>query len=314
MKSGGVDRAELIKWLDTLDSVPYVEAKLVLEKARNIRHPDAQWLASLFAPDVDMTRQQMWDVLLQQLNDPRAMFMLWQLEGIEERTEQLLVRAAEAGYAAAQARLAVFRLDEENLDEAFVWAQRAAAQGERRGLDVLGTFYRHGIGCESDTVRAIESHKRAAELECTPSEFYYGTLAFGVHDWERYEWWGRSVFRGTERRNVCEAVLDLLPLFEGGELGRVLHTVARLARHVVATKPVWVGSTDMIRYQRVVELHDAMLGRARRAMDCWSMAGRRCRVVKDIRVMIAKMVWEEPWHWGEEKNKEQENMRTKRDE
>jgi hypothetical protein len=47
--------------------------------------------------------------------------------------------------------------------------------------------------------------------------------------------------------------------------------------------------------ERVFELHDAMLRRARRAIDCWSMAGRRCRVVKDMRVLIAKMMWAEVW-------------------
>jgi TPR repeat protein len=179
---------------------------------------------------------------------------------------------------------------------------------------MLGTLYRHGIGCENDTVRAIELYKRAAELEVTPSEYWYGTLAFGEHDWQRYDFWGRSVLRGTDRRNVCEAVLDLLPLFERGELGRVLHTVTRLARHVVAAQPVWVSVSDMNKYQRVVELHEAMLGRARRAIDCWSMASGRIGVVKDMRVMIAKMAWEEPWRWGEQKNEElQGNKRTKRD-
>jgi hypothetical protein len=27
------------------------------------------------------------------------------------------------------------------------------------------------------------------------------------------------------------------------------------------------------------------------------MAGRRLGVVKDVRVMIAKMLWEEAWRW-----------------
>jgi hypothetical protein len=52
--------------------------------------------------------------------------------------------------------------------------------------------------------------------------------------------------------------------------------------------------------QRVLELHDAILDRARRAIACWSMAGWRLGVVKDIWVKIAKMTWEEAWRWGEE--------------
>jgi hypothetical protein len=57
--------------------------------------------------------------------------------------------------------------------------------------------------------------------------------------------------------------------------------------------------------ERVFELHAAMLRRARRAIDCLSMAGRRRGVVKDMRVMIAKMLWAEAWRWGNSDNGEQ---------
>jgi hypothetical protein len=50
---------------------------------------------------------------------------------------------------------------------------------------------------------------------------------------------------------------------------------------------------------RVVALHEAMLERARQATYCWSIVGRRCGVVKDVRLKLAKMVWEQPWEFGE---------------
>jgi hypothetical protein len=49
-----------------------------------------------------------------------------------------------------------------------------------------------------------------------------------------------------------------------------------------------------------------MLDHAKEAIGCWSMAGRRRGVVKDIRVMIAKMAWE-PWLWSK-KVKSQRNQ------
>jgi hypothetical protein len=65
--------------------------------------------------------------------------------------------------------------------------------------------------------------------------------------------------------------------------------------------------------QRVLEQYDAMLHRARRAIACWSMAAKRRRMVKDMRVMIAKMAWEEPWQWGEKKTEEEvEDGRSKK--
>jgi hypothetical protein len=42
-----------------------------------------------------------------------------------------------------------------------------------------------------------------------------------------------------------------------------------------------------------------MLRRARDAVACWSIVGIRRGLVKDVRVMIAKMAWEEPWQWSE---------------
>jgi hypothetical protein len=53
---------------------------------------------------------------------------------------------------------------------------------------------------------------------------------------------------------------------------------------------------------RVKELHEAMLFRARKAIVCWSAVGVRLGVVKDVRVMIAKMAWE-PWRWHEKAEK-----------
>jgi hypothetical protein len=57
-------------------------------------------------------------------------------------------------------------------------------------------------------------------------------------------------------------------------------------------------------YARLLELYKAMLSRARDAIYCWGMAGRRLGVAKDMRVLIGLMAWEEAWRWGE-KNEEE---------
>jgi hypothetical protein len=72
-----------------------------------------------------------------------------------------------------------------------------------------------------------------------------------------------------------------------------------------------VSEVKMLIVERLLELHKAMLARARRAIDCWSMAGRRCGVVKDMRVVIAKMAWEEAWQWGEKKEPPEHNKKTR---
>jgi hypothetical protein len=138
--------------------------------------------------------------------------------------------------------------------------------------------------------------------------YWYGKLAFQEDDWQRYHWWERA---GMKRLEVFlfqfpSDVARILPRLERSENGRLLHTVALLIRtHLhVATLTVFgraVSEEELKKLQRVVQLHDALLQRARCATACMSIVARRCGLVKDVRVMIAKMAWKEPWHWAGEK-------------
>jgi hypothetical protein len=49
------------------------------------------------------------------------------------------------------------------------------------------------------------------------------------------------------------------------------------------------------KFARLFELHKVILGRARQAMSCWSMAARPLEADKDIRLRVAKMAWEDVW-------------------
>jgi TPR repeat protein len=155
------DTAELIKWMDVLNALAETEDEAAeVEKARACRHPDARWLASLFPP-ASVTRERMYEVLSQQSEDPRAMHIMRGL-GVAERDDayRLLVRAAEMGYAPAQAALSEDRQHHKDVAGRFLWAERAAIQGDSGGLYELGCCYWHGEGCEKDTRRGIELFKK----------------------------------------------------------------------------------------------------------------------------------------------------------
>jgi hypothetical protein len=102
--------------------------------------------------------------------------------------------------------------------------------------------------------------------------------------------------RGFHRRLFCEKIIEMLPSFEKGELGRILHTVAPVVRkrHDGAWVGGFVDMKELARLRRVVTLQ---LERAREAVACWAVVGRRSGLVKDVRVMIGKMAWEEVWLW-----------------
>jgi hypothetical protein len=300
MNGVSADKAESSKWWDALDAFGNAsvdrELEAAMQMARECRHPDAQWLGALFPPGVAVTRECMRTVLQEQGEDSRALFLLWSLG---KRNKSLLRRAADAGYAPAQARMCG---RDAGADVRFSLAQLAAQTGDRNGLFELGQCYRSGVGCAKDMANANELFRAAAESGFGLAQYVYGR-SLGHFDWERFYWLGCAATRGLEQHRFCDEILRLLPLFEKGEHARVLHTVGSVIRTNINVGSRFVfrepySEDKMVKLQQVVELSDGMLVRARRAVACWSVAGRRLGLAKDIRVMIAKMVWEEPWQWG----------------
>jgi hypothetical protein len=293
-----VAKADLLKWWDALDDlllrrIAYRANELFLGallKARESQHPDARWLVSLLPTEGAVTAASLREVMMKQEDDPRGMYIAWVLG--DRRSRELLTRAAEKGYAPAQALLSMLDDDKARYE----WAQRAADQGDRCGLFSLGVCYELAYGCRQDIDKAAEMYGKAAELECVESARRYGDFGFGHLDWERYHWWGFAVARGHDRSAFGNALFGLVPSFERGENGRILHTAAPVIRGFLSG-PRELGDYERERFEQMIELHDAMLGRARRAIDCWSVAGRRLRLVKDMRVMIAKTAWAEAWRW-----------------
>jgi hypothetical protein len=301
--NAGLVLAEQIKWWDALDSLRKARGKIDVEKglqgARECSHPDALWLSSLFPAGVDVSRDRMCEVMEAQGDDARALFLRWKI-GDRDSREQL-VRAAEKGYAPAQAELSLYSGDE---TECFRLAQRASDQGDRDGVFQLAHCYMYSIGCrKEDRNKAMVLFERAAELQHAQAQVVFATCTYDTIDWRRFQWLALASARGdshTFRREVVRA----LSAFLKGKLGRILHIVAPVIRRGLdASRRTLFGADvdgekQVKKLLRVVALHDAMLVRAGRAVRCWSAVGLRCGLVKDVRVMIAKKAWEEVWLWA----------------
>jgi hypothetical protein len=234
----------------------------------------------------------MCEVMEQQGEDPRALFFLWRVDGANMA---LLARAAELGYAPAQAELSF----ESRGRECFKWASLAAENGDRGGLCELGICYRDGLSCTAGPEKGIELFREAAHLGSRAAQRMYGELAYGERDWQRYHWWARS-WRHLLTTPMCLAMSALLPLFEQGQHSRIVHEVAPVIRRNLeanlADGFIEEGTAQELR--RVLKVHDAMTSRAKEAVACWSMCALRLGVMKDMRVVIAKLVWAEPWRWS----------------
>ncbi len=297
------DKAEQIKWWDALDILCGLgRAKDIakgLQLARVSHHPDAHWLCSLF-PDVGatVTKAQVLNVMKEQGEDPRAIFIHSRIR----HDRALLRRAAELGYANAQAEWVWFCEDEDRC----AWIENAAAQGNRAALFWLGQGLWGAQGCENDHNRAIELWKEAAELGHSKAQFLYGLKGFLASDWQRYRWWGRSAARRQmlATMELPTAAKEHLKQFDEGEGSRrVLFELGSAFKgHVdAANDTVFDRRVDVEELRvmlRCVELHDEWTTAAKAAIECWVAAGIRHRVMKDIRVVIARLAWEEPWAWS----------------
>jgi hypothetical protein len=239
----------------------------------------------------------MMDVMLEQGDDPRAMHIVWKLGRREDGLLAGLERAAASGYGPAMASMSM----QAPHPQKFEWAEKAVASGDRCGFFLLARMYKNHGGIE----KATELYKVAAELGHSVACAWYGSLAFGPMDWQRYYWLARAAARGTDALLFCEAVSKFLPSFEARSLGRILHTVGATVRdHLDVAKLRAFGhrlkEDEIAQLQRVVELYGEMLDRARDAAVTWVLVGRRCGVAKDIRVLIAKMLWKEAWRWNKD--------------
>jgi hypothetical protein len=161
-------RLRRVSFLDTSGGVV-----CALDLARACDHPDAVWLSQVLR-DVQ-TRASASKVFLS-LPDVRAVAFAAIL-AVDGRTDvPMLRRAAEAGYAYAQARMSRHTSGEGNCViclfwfhvslflERLSWARKAAAQGERDGYFYCGICLEEGEGCETDLESAKENYLLAAKL------------------------------------------------------------------------------------------------------------------------------------------------------
>jgi localization factor PodJL len=100
--------------------------------------------------------------------------------GRAEEAAMLLRRAADAGAAIAQYRLA--KLYERgqgvppDLEAARQWTERAAAGGNRRAMHDLGVYHALGEGAPRDEAAAFRWFRQAAELGVADSQYNLGLL------------------------------------------------------------------------------------------------------------------------------------------
>ncbi len=294
-----------------------------LALAKHCKHPDAVWLTSIFENDPvtkeeekeekkeeeeeetkeetkegvrrreeegrrrreEKRREQARNVFLAHEDDARAVCFAWWMLSDDEAVADLsmLRHAADMGYAFALSTLASHE-DSRRL------ALAAVSKGERDGFFQLGHLL-----CHEDKNLALgkENLLIAAELGELNAVGEYG-LSFGEFDPERWLWLGRAALRG-----YFTNFLELFPkqILERSSpvklflIGRALKgNVDVENQRIFGVKFDFIIVTDVS--QRAVNFYMCQVESARLAVDAWVVIGKRLGVVKDIRRVIASLIWD----------------------
>ncbi len=206
------------------------------------------------------------------------------------------------GYAPAQARFAFAH--GMSGEECFEWAQRAAVQGDREGLYLLGVYLSRGRSCQVDPRKFAQCFKTAAQLGRGEGQLCYG-LELAEEDPEGQAITCEAFCEVSWVVSIlCDAAIWHLKAFDEGDgFGPCVFEIGAACKgHVDATDKIAFGvdleMTGIEAMRRAVMLYDKWCEQAKHAIDCWSGIARRNCVVKVVRVMIARIVWDERRAWS----------------
>jgi hypothetical protein len=298
--NSGVPLATLLEWYKIRDTffghnLVSLNIPLSLELASSCKHPDAQWLTEVCAGmDVNTVEdaERVFSALGQ--NDARALCFLWMLG--DQNGLLPLRRSAELGFAFAQASLASKFGPWEGADgeNRFRFARLSADQGERDGYSQLGFCFRDGEGCEKNLNKAKENFLVASELGDVVAMFSLGCL-LDESDPQRWRWLGRTAALGSSW-SFLQHFAKQVELFSSGSgsSAAVMFAIGQaLQGHVnEPAMKIFNESYEFDSAKQAIAFYQAQLKATKGAMHAWVQVGVRWKVVKDVRKLIARMIWD----------------------
>ena len=297
----GVPLVELLKWLDVRDTLLGENFKeqditAALALARDCKHPDAVWLTSIFeGQDVSM-EEDARKIFLCCENDARALCFAWCLADRYRTDLPLLRRAYEMGNAFACSALSV-EVWVGNKEEAFRFAQLAAAQHERDGFRELGFCFRDSCGCEKDLNLAKQNFLIAAELGHVWAASEYGDLLDESNP-DCWFWWSRAALRGYPDSFLGSFSEQVEQFFSGSGHASIVFLIGHaLKGNIDMEEEEIFGDDDFFDSlvgpaNQAISFYESQIKAARLAVDTWTLVATRLHLIKDMRIYIGKMIWE----------------------
>ena len=297
----GVPLPELFKWLNVRDTLlgrneRKQDMKNALTLARDCKHPDAMWLTSIFEGKNVSTKEEGRKVFLSLETDARALCFAWCLNDDLEDDLTFLRRASEMRSAFACSTLCEQFLRDEK-DDALRFAELAATQHERDGFFVLGVCFRNRVGCEVDLDVARENFLIGAELGHIRAANIFGDL-LDEFDPGRCMWLSRSALHGLSISFLDFFSNQVERFCSGSGNSTVMFFIGRALKGNIDIENEqifghWFDFVFRIEPANLaISFFESQIKSARLAIDTWTLVSTRLHLIKDMRILIGKMIWE----------------------
>jgi hypothetical protein len=282
-----------LEWFDIREMFVSTDEPVNLAKVfflvASCDHPDARWITEVVAGrEVKDARAAFLSIGEQ---DARALCFAW-LCSDQEGDLEMLGRSAKLGYAFAQALMSRRSFVHE---EKFYFARLAAAQGDRDGFLRLGYLYRDGRGCEKDLEKAKANFFAASELGHPWAMVHLGYL---LQSAQRWALWGRAALLG-DSWHFLDSFADQIQFFNSGlgsagvvfAIGKALHGhVNEEAGTIFEDEGKFESLIGPAK--QAIAFYQSQIKACRKAVDNWTLVGICFGVVKDVRKLIAKLIWD----------------------
>jgi hypothetical protein len=310
--NNGIPVATLLGWYKIRDTFfgrnkVSQNIRLALEMVGSCEHPDARWLTEACAGKDVLTMEDATQVFLAHTVDDDTRAMCYVSLGFPDllRLElPWLSDSARSGFAFAQALFAEALLDHDDDDDddetkaalMFVFSQQAAAQGERDGYYWLGWCYLVGNGCDEDLNLALKNFLLASILRHAVAMSAVGRF-FDESDPERWHWWGMSAAHGDSWAFLSHFAkrVELFKSGSGSSAG-VMFAIGRALQGHVNSRTIF---NDDIKFdsrvgpaKQAIAFYEAQIKATKDAMRAWTLVGIHFNVVKDVRKLIAALIWD----------------------
>ncbi len=193
------------------------------------------------------------------------------------------------------------------------WAERAALQHDPTGLRLVGKAFLN----RENLAKALPLLLEAAQLGDPKAQYHYGRLKFDMYDPQRYFWFGKAAAKGSENGAYAFAcIIDaILSSKRSAPREMVFAFGSALKGHIHSRRGLFIfdcWGKEHIRYaKRAVSKYDMWCNMAREAICCWTLVARRNYVAKDMRIMIAKLLWADKAAWCIQRVQRKKTQRKK---